>query len=126
VDGLDLEPRMIDHARQAAAAAGLADRVSFVVGDVAALPYRDASFDLIVSSMSQHHWPDARAGLRELRRVLTPGGRVWIYDTRLALRRADAAARAAFPAGEVRREPVRTGRFPVRLVGRVVARIVDD
>lgn len=121
VEGLDLLPEMIDHARRAATAAGVADRVTFTVGDVAALPYRDASFDLIVSSMSQHHWPDARAGLRELRRVLRPGGHLWIYDLRPALRRADAAARDAFPAGPVRREPVRAGRFPISLVGRLVA-----
>jgi ubiquinone/menaquinone biosynthesis C-methylase UbiE len=119
VEGLDLLPEMVEQARRSAAAAGLADRVVFTVGDVAALPYPDASFDLIVSSMSQHHWPDARAGLRELGRVIRPGGRIWIYDFRPALHRADAAARGAFPAGDVRRETVRTGRFPVSLIGRV-------
>jgi ubiquinone/menaquinone biosynthesis C-methylase UbiE len=119
VEGLDLLPEMVEHARRSAAAAGLADRVAFTVGDVAALPYPDASFDLVVSSMSQHHWPDARAGLRELGRVIRPGGHIWIYDLRPALRRADAAARGAFPAEQVRREIVRTSRFPVSLVGRV-------
>src|SRR6266511_3880645 len=56
---------------------GLDDAVRFTVGDVADLPYADATFDLVVSTMSQHHWADAAAGLRELRRVLRPGAQVW-------------------------------------------------
>ncbi|GIH15884.1 class I SAM-dependent methyltransferase [Rugosimonospora africana] len=122
VDGLDVSPAMIEYARHAAAEAGLADRVTFVVGDVAELPYPDQSFDLIVSTMSQHHWANPRAGLRELHRVLRPGARAWIYDARPALHRATTAARGAFPEGNIRREPVRTGRSPVTFTGRLVAR----
>jgi ubiquinone/menaquinone biosynthesis C-methylase UbiE len=121
VDGLDVSPTMIEHARHAAEDAGLADRVGFIVGDVADLPYPENSFDLIVSSMSQHHWSNPRAGLRELHRVLRPGAQVWIYDARLALPRATAAARAAFPAPAVRREPVRMGRLPITFTGRLIA-----
>jgi ubiquinone/menaquinone biosynthesis C-methylase UbiE len=121
VEGLDLSAAMIERARRNAAAAGLAARVTFTVGDVANLPYPDGTFDLIVSSISQHHWPDADAGLRELRRVLRPGGQVWIYDFRFALRRAERAARAAFPGHAVRRESLRGGPLRLRLLGRVVA-----
>src|SRR6266508_1635534 len=84
------------------------------------LPYADATFDLVVSTMSQHHWADAAAGLRELRRVLRPGAQVWIYDVRFALGRAEAAARAAFLAVDVRRESLRTGWLPLRLLRRLV------
>ncbi|MFG2044693.1 class I SAM-dependent methyltransferase [Dactylosporangium sp. NPDC048998] len=114
VDGVDLSAAMIDEARRSAAAAGLADRVTFTVADVAALPFTDATFDLIVSSMSLHHWADPAAGVRELRRVLRPGGRMWIYDARVALGRGEV------PGIPSRREPVRTGRLPFRLVGRLV------
>jgi ubiquinone/menaquinone biosynthesis C-methylase UbiE len=120
VDGLDLSAGMIEVARRKAALAGLEGRVDFIVGDVADLPYPDGAFDLVVSTMSQHHWPDAAAGLRELRRVLRPGGRVWIYDFRSALRRAEAAARDAFPGQVVRREALRGGALRLRLAGRVV------
>jgi ubiquinone/menaquinone biosynthesis C-methylase UbiE len=120
IDGLDLSAAMIERARENARAAGVADRVTFTAGDVADLPYPDATFDLIVSSISQHHWPDADAGLRELRRVLRPGGRVWIYDFRFSLRRAEAAARAAFPGHPVRREPLRGGPLQLRFTGRLV------
>lgn len=123
VDGIDLSGPMVDRARRNAAEAGLADRVTFTAGDVAALPYPDASFDLVVSSISLHHWADAEAGLREVRRVLRRGGQAWIYDFRFrqGLGRAAAAARLAFPDRPVRREPLRGGPLRLRLVGRVVA-----
>jgi ubiquinone/menaquinone biosynthesis C-methylase UbiE len=120
VEGLDQSPEMIVQARRNATDAGLDGAVAFTVGDVGDLPYPDASFDLIVSTLSQHHWADAAAGLRELRRVLRPGGEVWIYDLRFALRRAEAAARAAFPAPHPRREAVRVGWLPRLLIRRLV------
>lgn len=119
VDGLDLSAKMIGYARAAARAAGCDDRVTFVAADAGDMPFPDDSFDLIVSSMSQHHWSDVPAVVREIRRVLRPGGRAWIYDARPTLRRAEHAARQAFPAGAVRREPVRTGRFPLYLFARL-------
>jgi ubiquinone/menaquinone biosynthesis C-methylase UbiE len=120
VEGLDQSPEMIAQARRNATDAGLDGAVAFTVGDVGDLPYPDASFDLIVSTLSQHHWADAAAGLRELRRVLRPGGQVWIYDLRFALRRAEAAARAAFPGLHPRRETVRAGWPPQLLIRRLV------
>jgi ubiquinone/menaquinone biosynthesis C-methylase UbiE len=102
VDGLDLDPEMIAYAKSRDVAAS----VSFAVGDVADLPYPDGSFDLIVSSMSQHHWTDVEGALRSLRRVLRPGGRLWIYDVRFVLRRATRAARASFGPDSVRVEGV--------------------
>jgi ubiquinone/menaquinone biosynthesis C-methylase UbiE len=120
VEGLDLSTEMVAQARRNATDAGLDDAVRFTVGDVADLPYADATFDLVVSTMSQHHWADAAAGLRELRRVLRPGAQVWIYDVRFALGRAEAAARAAFPSVDVRRESLRTGWLPLRLLRRLV------
>lgn len=119
VDGLDLSEDMIAYAREAAADAGLGDRVTFTVGDVARLPYPDGTFDLVVSSMSQHHWGDVRGGIREVRRVLRPGGRAWIYDARIALYRATSAARRVAGQREATVAPVRTGRLPIRLVGRL-------
>lgn len=116
IDGVDLEPRMIEHARQQ----DPDGRVTFTVGDVAALPYPDATFDLIVSSISQHHWADVEGGIRDLRRVLRPGGLLWIYDARWALRRALRAAEKSFDA--VRKENVTLGRWPIPLLARLSAR----
>ncbi len=78
--GLDIDPAMVERAAVRARRERLDDRLAFVVGDVAALPFPDASFDLVTSSFSVHHWPDAAAGFAEIRRVLRPGGRVIVYD----------------------------------------------
>ncbi len=115
VDGVDLSPQMIEHARQRPGAA----TVTFTAADVADLPFPDATFDLIVSSISQHHWAVPEQGVRELRRVLRPGGQLWIYDARWALSRATAAARTVFDPDQVRRGP---GRLISRLTARVNSR----
>jgi ubiquinone/menaquinone biosynthesis C-methylase UbiE len=52
----------------------------FVQGSAEALPFEDASFDLVVSTMSFHHWANQRAGLREVSRVLVPGGVLTLTD----------------------------------------------
>ncbi len=49
-------------------------RISLYVGDVYRLPYRDASLDGIFGFGVLHHLPDWRGGLREVSRVLKPGG----------------------------------------------------
>jgi ubiquinone/menaquinone biosynthesis C-methylase UbiE len=120
VDGVDLAEEMIEHARQLTAHLG--DRVSFAVADVAKLPYPDASFDRIVSTLSQHHWSNVDGGMGELLRVLRPGGQIWIYDIRFALRRARAAARTRCPGCDVSRHTVRTGPFSLGLIARLTVR----
>src|ERR1039458_6985209 len=72
VDAVDLSPQMIDRARQSAASAGQAAAVPFPVADGAALPFPDATFDLVVSTISQHHWTDPGAGVGPV--VLADGG----------------------------------------------------
>jgi SAM-dependent methyltransferase len=88
VTGLDLDPAMI--ARAAANTDRAANRggrrPSFLVGDVAALAFPDRSFDLVVSTLSMHHWADPAAGLTEIGRVLRPGGRALIWDFRPGVR----------------------------------------
>jgi ubiquinone/menaquinone biosynthesis C-methylase UbiE len=61
----------------------------FVVGGAERLPFADDSFDVVTTSLSMHHWEPAEAGLREIRRVLRPGGRLVIGD----VERAGALAR---------------------------------
>ena len=95
VEGIDLSQQMIARATQAA---GLADaRVTYRVADVRALPYPDGSIDLVVSSLSLHHWTDVSAGLAEIRRVLSPNGRAWIYDVRPVLHRVAENASPSTP-----------------------------
>ena len=60
VTGLDLDPAMIARAQANTNRPGNGDqrRPSFLVGDVAALAFPDQSFDLVVSTLSMHHWAD--------------------------------------------------------------------
>lgn len=78
--GIDLAPTMIELARGHAAESPAAARVHFEVADVAKLPFPDAHFDAVLSSGSIKHWPDPVAGLRELHRVLMPGGRAFVGE----------------------------------------------
>lgn len=84
--GLDLDPAMIERAQVNAerVSAGWAEAAgpTFLVGDVAALPFPDGSFDLVVSTFSMHHWSDRHAGLADIWRVVRPGGRILIWDLR--------------------------------------------
>jgi ubiquinone/menaquinone biosynthesis C-methylase UbiE len=84
VTALDLDPAMIERARANGEREGAGDepRPDFVVGDVGSLPFADHSFDLVVSTMSMHHWSDPTAGLVEISRVLRPGARALIWDFR--------------------------------------------
>src|SRR6266545_925882 len=89
VTGVDVAAEMVERATALAATSGVADRVRFLVGDVASLPLRDATFDVVVSTFSAHHWPDPARGLSEIHRVLRPGGRARIYDLAGWLRRLE-------------------------------------
>lgn len=82
VTGLDLDPAMIERARANADRAADERLPSFLVGDVASMPFADGSFDLVVSTMSMHHWADPTGGLAEIYRVLRPGAKALIWDFR--------------------------------------------
>lgn len=56
-------------------------RPKHVVADVTRLPFTDESFDCITCGYVLEHLPDVRDGLRELSRVLTPGGRILVFAT---------------------------------------------
>jgi ubiquinone/menaquinone biosynthesis C-methylase UbiE len=57
------------------------ERVTHAVADLTRLPYANASFDAIVCGWVLEHLPDPRAGLRELARVLEPGGKLLVLCT---------------------------------------------
>jgi SAM-dependent methyltransferase len=83
VTGVDLDPAMIE--RATANAAGIPDagrRPSFTVADVASVPLADESQDVVVTTLSMHHWSDPRAGLAEIARVLRPGETALVWDLR--------------------------------------------
>jgi SAM-dependent methyltransferase len=56
--------------------------LSFVAGDAEALPFPERSFDAVLNVESSHHYPDTGRFLREVRRVLRPGGVLLFSDFR--------------------------------------------
>lgn len=82
VTGVDLSKLLLAQALRKAAAAGLAHRVDFRTGDVERTPFADASLDLVVSTLSLHHWSHPSAVLDEVARILKPGGAFVIFDLR--------------------------------------------
>lgn len=139
VCGIDPSADMIAVAREKSARMGL--DIDYRVAAIEALPFADATFDVVLSSLMMHHLPeDLKAiGLGEVRRVLKPGGRLLILDlkrpggllSRLALASAfhlhsaqgveelspliAAAGFADIRSGETRFRPVGfvSGRVPV-------------
>lgn len=76
VTGLDPSAPMLAVARERSGAEGFA--IAWREGDATALPFADGSFDLVVCQQVVQFVPDKQAAAREMRRVLTPGGRAII------------------------------------------------
>ena len=102
--GIDLTPAMIDKARAHAAALALTN-VDWQVGNVAALPFADGAFSLVVSRFAFHHFVDPLRVIREMARVCAPGGRVVIADVAVS---EDPKRAEAFNRMEKLRDPSHT------------------
>ena len=76
--------------------------MEFVAGDAAALPFRDESFDVVTCRTAAHHFSDVAAAVRQIHRVLRPGGSLLLQDI---LGHDDAEASAFLLEVEKRRDP---------------------
>jgi ubiquinone/menaquinone biosynthesis C-methylase UbiE len=79
VTAFDLSAQMLEVVAGAARERGL-DNIATRQGDVSQLPFEDASFCMVVTRFSAHHWLDVPAALREVKRVLKPRGLFVIID----------------------------------------------
>jgi SAM-dependent methyltransferase len=93
VRGVDLDEASIAEARAAAAAAGVADRVSFTLADAATV---DGGYDLVTIFEALHDMGDPVGVLHNARPLLAPGGSVFIGDERVS-------DEFTAPAGEIER-----------------------
>jgi len=92
VVGVDQSPHQLSKARERLV---IDEEVTFTMGDAERLPFRTDSFDAAWSSGSIEYWPNPVTGLREMRRVVKPGGTVVVVgpnypDSRIMQAVADA------------------------------------
>jgi ubiquinone/menaquinone biosynthesis C-methylase UbiE len=80
VYGIDAASEMVEVARSKAIKAGI--EVDFRPGLIESLPFPDDSFDVVLSSLMMHHLPAdvKQKGLREINRLLKPGGHLFVVD----------------------------------------------
>ena len=107
--GIDVTPAMLDRARVLAQSKGLAN-VSWDQGDVQSLPYADATFSIVVSRFTFHHFLDPLAVLEEMLRVCVRAGRVIVADIEAA---SDPVKAAEFNRMEKLRDPSHVRAMPI-------------
>lgn len=78
--GLDMSEGMLDVGRAKLAKMGLSDRIRLATGDAGAIPEPDARHDVVTISFGIRNVVDVPTSLREMRRVLRPGGRALILE----------------------------------------------
>jgi demethylmenaquinone methyltransferase/2-methoxy-6-polyprenyl-1,4-benzoquinol methylase len=78
--GIDFVKDMLDVGQAKAAKRGLSKRIQLMQGDALALPFRDASFDVAGMAFGIRNIPDKAQALREMVRVVTPGGRIMVLE----------------------------------------------
>lgn len=75
VVGIDVSDQMVQRARAAMSAFS---NIEFLAGTAEKIPWQDDYFTKAISVESAYYWPDPGAGLREINRVLAPGGSAWV------------------------------------------------
>ncbi|HEY9178018.1 MAG TPA: bifunctional demethylmenaquinone methyltransferase/2-methoxy-6-polyprenyl-1,4-benzoquinol methylase UbiE, partial [Flavipsychrobacter sp.] len=78
--GIDIAAQMLDVGRQKLKEKGLSELISMQVGDSEALPFADNSFDAITCAYGVRNFEHLEAGLKEMCRVLRPGGKLAILE----------------------------------------------
>lgn len=81
VVGLDFSKEMVKSGQKKVEQAGLEEQIEFQIGDAMNLPFESNSFDAVTVGFGLRNVPDAAAVLREMRRVVKPGGTVACLET---------------------------------------------
>src|SRR5262245_39407127 len=114
--GVDLTPAMVEKAAAIARETGLSNE-SFEVADALRLPFEASAVDLVVTRLALHHMPDPGAAVREMARVLRPGGRLGVFD----MTTSEIAEEAAYHnLVERRRDPSHTRALPLSELAQMV------
>jgi len=98
----DLTEPMLHAARAFITGRRPSSPVSFVAGNVEALPFSEGAFDVVTCRIAAHHFADPASAMRQVARVLAPGGSLLLQDI---LGSDDSAANAFITEVERRRDP---------------------
>jgi ubiquinone/menaquinone biosynthesis C-methylase UbiE len=82
VTGVDSSKEMLIQAERNACTSGVSESVSFKIGNAEKIPFDAGSLDLVISTLSLHHWKKPIDVMNEIARVLKPGGGYLIFDLR--------------------------------------------
>jgi ubiquinone/menaquinone biosynthesis C-methylase UbiE len=99
VAGIDPSPEMVEQARARNVAGIRSGRVDLQRGSVESLPFDDDSFDTALAVNSMQVWPNAVAGLREIKRVMKSGARIALGFTRYSGQSKDGLIETVVAAG---------------------------
>jgi ubiquinone/menaquinone biosynthesis C-methylase UbiE len=99
VTGIDPSREMVRQARARNAGAIAGGRVDLRYGSVESLPFDSDAFDKAIAINSMQLWPDAVAGLGEIRRVMKPGGRIGLGFTRYSGQPSEGLTETLIAAG---------------------------
>lgn len=80
VIGVDNSNAMLELARKRVEEAGVVEHVELQAGELEKLPVKSASVDLALAVLMLHHLPDVEVALREVRRILKPGGKLMVVE----------------------------------------------
>ncbi len=119
IGGLDLTPAMLERARREAAERSLANFCA-IRGNVLRMPFGGETFDIVVTSYSIHHLPDAAAALGEIARILKRGGRFGMLDMIVS---EDAPAAKMCNDIEIARDASHTRALPASEFERLLAAV---
>ena len=118
VQGIDYSAASVATARHTNRRLIQDGRVTIELGSVSALPFETATFDLITAIETHYYWPNLESDLREMRRVLRPGGTFMLVAETYRNRRADwlyrpamALLRATYLTPEEHRTVLRVAGF---------------
>lgn len=80
INGIDISDGMLKIGREKILELGLQNRISLLKGDSEAIPFADNSFDAVTVAFGVRNFQDLEKGLKEMRRVLRPGGKIVILE----------------------------------------------
>ncbi len=78
--GMDISEKMLEIGKEKVAKKGLANQIELCIGDAAALPFDDNTFDAVTVAFGVRNFEDLNKGLSEIHRVLKPGGQAVILE----------------------------------------------